>query len=84
MGTGKVMKAPWTAQQVKFLNEFQSGGQFHPFTCGGNRMDEAHTAYQKEHGGDFGQLVATTEGWECPVCDYRQEWAHGFMCQGVV
>lgn len=24
-------------------------------------------------------LVATNDGWICPVCDYKQKWAHGFM-----
>lgn len=24
-------------------------------------------------------LVATQFGWKCPVCDYRQNWAHSFM-----
>ncbi len=76
---GPKIEAPWTPAEVKVLNEFQTLRQFHPFTCGGDRMDEAHRAYQAEHGGDFGQLLATEEGWRCPVCDYRQNWAHGFM-----
>ncbi len=70
---------PFTPEQVRNLNSFQESGRFHPFTCGGNRHDAAHTAYQEEHGGDFGQLVATETGWICPVCGYRQDWAHGFM-----
>ena len=24
-------------------------------------------------------LIATEEGWVCPVCDYKQNWAHDFM-----
>ncbi len=24
-------------------------------------------------------LVATKDGWMCPVCDYKQYWAHEFM-----
>lgn len=49
---------------------------FHPLTCGGNRSDEAHVAYQKEHGGDFGELVSTPNGLMCPVpgCGYKQNW----------
>lgn len=73
------IEAPWTDDQVSVLNQFQSGRLFHPFTCGGDRTDAAHRAYQAEHGGDFGQLVADKDGWHCPVCDYRQNWAHGFM-----
>lgn len=51
---------------------FQSRLDVHPLTCGGNRTDDAHRAYQKEHGGDFGQLVAVEGGWRCPVCGYFQ------------
>lgn len=79
------IRAPFTQEQCDRLNEFQNSHPFHPFTCGGNRMDDAHKAYQAEHGGDFGQLVATTDGWVCPVpgCGYRQGWAHGFMAGGT-
>lgn len=24
------------------------------------------------------KLIATSEGWICPVCDYKQNWAHDF------
>jgi hypothetical protein len=24
-------------------------------------------------------LMATSDGWVCPFCDYRQDWAHDFM-----
>lgn len=72
--------APFTPEQVESLNRFQRSGEFHPFTCGGNRSDEAHVAYAKEHGDpDYGLLVATPDGWVCPVCDYKQGWAHDFM-----
>ena len=26
-------------------------------------------------------LIATNDGWICPVCDYKQKWANGFMAQ---
>lgn len=50
----------------------------HPLTCGGNRHDEAHVAYQKEHGGDFGELISTPKGLMCPVpgCGYKQNWQY--------
>lgn len=75
------IKTPWTDEQVRNLNAYQQSGQFHPFTCGGDRGDDAHKAYAAEHGGDWGQLVATKDGWVCPVCSYRQDWAHEFMSQ---
>lgn len=55
----------------------------HPFTCGsGNRGDGAHLEYAAIHDyRDNGLLLATAEGWICPVpgCDYAQDWAHDFM-----
>ena len=67
--------APFSPEQVASLNAFQSSDHTHPFTCAGDRGDAAHRAYQAEHGGDGGQLVATETGWICPVCGSRQDWA---------
>lgn len=72
------MASVFTPEEIAILNEHQRTGEFHPYTCGGNRGDEAHRKYAKEHGDrDWGLLVATEEGWKCPVCGYRQNWAHG-------
>lgn len=75
------VRAPWTAEQVAALNRWQANADVHPFTCGsGVRMDAAHRAFQASHPDqDFGQLVATENGWACPACGYRQAWAHDFM-----
>jgi hypothetical protein len=76
-------RAPWTEPQVDALNRWQRCGWVHPFTCGsGHRGDDPHGQYAFEHGEDFGQLVATPDGWRCPVCDYRQDWCHDFMLGG--
>ena len=72
-------KAPWTAEQVKSLNDYQKSGVFHPFTCGGDRSDKAHANYARQHEEDKGQLIATTCGWVCPICGYQQDWAHKSM-----
>ena len=77
------IEAPWTDGQVAGLNAWQACGWVHPFTCPGPRMNAAHRAYQAEHGGDFGQLTATPAGWICPVCSYKQMWAHDFMFNGA-
>lgn len=63
--------APWTPEQVDALNQFQSGGGMHPFTCG------------NDHHGTHMVLIARSDGWYCsqPPCDYRQSWAHAFMAQ---
>ena len=75
-----IITAPWTAEQVEALNAYQRGNSFHPFTCGGDRSDDAHVAYAAlHHDRDDGLLVATAGGWHCPVCGYSQNWAHDFM-----
>ena len=70
--SGRV-KAPWTAEQVKNLNDFQEAGIFHEFCCGG-----------KIGGADcHAVLIATENGWVCPVnCGYTQDWANDFMTNG--
>lgn len=74
----------WTEAQCEKLNEFQRAGHMHPFTCGGDRGDEAHRVHAKRHRDrDRGLLVATPFGWRCPVCKYTQTWAHGFMFEGA-
>ena len=67
--------APFTEEQVINLNNYQTKGKFHPFTCCGhngcNRMAQTNE----------GLLVATTDGWICPCEKYTQDWAHAFMAE---
>ena len=63
---------PWSEATIKSLNELQTGIRYgHPYTCE-NRNDGNH----KNNGRDLGCLVATADGWVCPDCSYRQNWAH--------
>ena len=55
----------FTPDEVASLNGFQESGMFHPFTCGTSSLHR--------------DLVAAEDGWHCPECDYRQDWAHDFM-----
>lgn len=74
------IRAPWSPDQVDALNRYQRQGNFHPFTCGGNRADKAHRDWAMKNGDRYqGLLVATAKGWVCPVCGYTQDWAHAFM-----
>lgn len=74
------IEAPWTRATAAALNRYQFCGQMHPFTCGsGNRKDEAHEAAYAKVGRDHGLLIAREEGWFCPACDYKQNWAHELM-----
>lgn len=68
------IRAPFTPEQVLALQAWQHGGGFHPFTCA-DRDD--HPIVD----GDKGILIPTVNGWICPFCDYRQNWAHAFMCK---
>ena len=69
----ELIRAPWTPEQVYNLNKFQENGRMHPFTCGsGNRTEASHSRSD-------GVLVATINGWICPYCEYKQDWAHEFM-----
>lgn len=69
-----ILKAPYSKSLLVRLNQYQHGN-FHPLTCGNDRGNEAHKEYAKTHGGDWGALVATSKGWECPVCHYLQDWS---------
>lgn len=59
------LKAPFSPEQVRYLNAYQASGAFHPFTC--PRPHKNRT------------LIAQVTGWVCPSCDYTQDWAHKFM-----
>lgn len=59
--------APWTDEQVAALNRFQTSGFVHEFTC------------RDDHGANSRVLVAHRDGWHCPSCSYRQNWAHASM-----
>lgn len=65
-----MIEAPWTAEQVTKLNEWQACGWVHEFTC--------PTAHPEGRA-----LLATPSGWVCLRCGYRQYWAHEHMFNGA-
>ena len=67
--------APWTDEEVRNLERWQTCAWVHPYTCGHCR--DAHL-----HGSDEHRLVPTKDGWWCPTCDYRQDWCWGPMLDG--
>lgn len=70
--------APWSDRIIESANQQQWNVMNHPYTCRtGNRMDEDHRVYQRKFGGDYGQLIATKEGFKCPACSYVQSWKYG-------
>lgn len=66
----------WTEDQCAKLNEWQSAGHVHPFTC------EKNDSWHHDEDGDRLTLEATPQGWLCRSCGYRQFWAHDFMFNG--
>lgn len=68
--TETIRYAPWAPEEVDSLNAYQRCDYVHHFTCGGR------------HEGGGPDLIATQDGWVCPGCDYRQNWAHGGMLSG--
>lgn len=62
------IEAPFTPEQVRALNAYQHSQRHHPFTCINRHDSEAERI-----------LVADSDGWHCPTCDYRQTWAHPSM-----
>jgi hypothetical protein len=71
------IRAPWTDAQVMALNTYQADNRFHEFTCPNDhafwRSGPADTTRRT--------LLATTDGWLCLTCGYRQDWAHAFMAE---
>lgn len=59
---GNHIIAPWDYETVDYLNKIQQNPYFHGYTCGNESRHEL--------------LVATTDGWKCPNCEYTQNWAH--------
>lgn len=72
----RAVSPPWSAAQVDSLNRYQGSGLMHPYTC-------PHREVGHRDGADRGVLVATTGGWTCPDCDYRQDWAHQWSADGT-
>lgn len=66
--------APWTDEQVEALWAWQHSAYVHPYTCGNRDDNHPH----EDEFGDHGVLRPTNDGWTCPFCDYRQDWAHAF------
>lgn len=56
-----ILQAPWSLEEVSKLNNYQWCGKYHQYTC----KDSWHRP-----------LIATTEGWICLDCSYKQHWAH--------
>ena len=63
-----MIKAPWTLEQVKNLEDYQNNGKVHQFTG-------------KDSKGKKVNLIPTVDGWIAePNGIIIQNWCHHFMC----
>jgi len=60
--------APFSPEQVAYLEIWQYALPVHPFDC------------RNEHEGER-TLLPTENGWICSSCDYTQDWCHASMCE---
>ena len=75
-----IIRAPWTPEQVEALNRYQNDQSKEALTCGSVSAHSLDPKYP--HMGYEGRvLVAKKDGWHCPSCSYRQDWAHDFMAE---
>jgi hypothetical protein len=73
--TPELSTAPWTEDEVRNLEDWQSCPWVHAYTCGHCR--DADPLCDDEHA-----LVPTVYGWRCPTCDMRQNWCMALMVNG--
>lgn len=64
--------APWTGEQVISINYYQSYTAFIPKRC------------PTQHYSRFPALVATPDGYICPLCDFKQNWCGSFEANGYI
>lgn len=70
MSDPELWRTPWTQEQVEALEDWQADPLLHPYVCP-NRHTEAHSLSNIQGRA----LTPTADGWVCPDCDYRQDWA---------
>jgi len=70
-----MIKAPFTDEKVKELNEYQSSRRMHPYTCD-RKAPECEVNQEPRDRSKDGVLIATKEGWICPCGKYKQNWCH--------
>lgn len=58
------------------LNRAQWAGWLPAFACPNH---SAHPPASQDV--ELGIMVATDTGWQCPQCDYRQDWAYRYMAE---
>jgi hypothetical protein len=77
----EVVHAPFTTYQVRHLNEYQTCGLFHEYTCpNGCNYTSGFSAHNAIRAIKLPlPLRATFDGWVCGQCGYTQDWAYRWM-----
>lgn len=57
-----------TKEDIDILNQHQNSGRFHPYTCC------SYNGCERDKQPNWGQLIATEDGWVCPCGNYKQEY----------
>ena len=64
------METKWSKEVVDKLNAYQKEGKFHPYTCC------SYNGCKRSEENNWGELIATEDGWICPCGKYKQNWYH--------
>lgn len=66
-----ITNTPFTDEQVKNIQRYQTIGYVHEMTCGGEHISSAI-------------LMVDNDGLFCPYCDYKQKWVPSCVADGSV
>jgi len=85
----EMIEAPFTDEQVRNINDFQNGGNRHPFTCCSPEEITECTRAGKMVDGKYvqgtsgGLLIASNDGMVCPCGEYEQHWVYKIMTDKI-
>jgi hypothetical protein len=68
--TTRIVRAPFTDDQIASLNAYQKSPNAHPYTCGND-----HKTLGLGDNDSDNILKADRFGWHCQKCSYLQDWA---------
>lgn len=79
----EIKYAPWTVEEVNNINDNQTKGYGHPFTCCSPEefSNECFRVILKHNDGI---LKANTESLTCPCGRYKQDWVYPGMLEPLI
>jgi len=76
------VKKQATEQQIKILNERQTCGYLHPYTCDRSAKECEVHMNPRDYSKD-GVLIPTKDGWVCPCGKYKQPYRNEIWCRQI-